>query len=110
MPDQPAPRRRFQFRLRTIFIGVTLLSSPCAYIGWEAKVVRQREEFLNGHDHHLGPNPFNDERGYPNVPWIQGLLGSTPVYEIFVAGPADAERAAALFPEAIIRGPDSRSP
>ena len=25
MADQPSPRRRFQFRLRTLMIGVTLL-------------------------------------------------------------------------------------
>jgi hypothetical protein len=26
MADQPSPRRRFQFRLRTLMIGVTLLA------------------------------------------------------------------------------------
>ena len=28
MPDQPSSRRRFQFRLRTLLIGVTLLALP----------------------------------------------------------------------------------
>ncbi len=33
-------RRRFQFRLRTLLIGVTLLAIPCAYIGRQASIVR----------------------------------------------------------------------
>ncbi len=38
----PSPRRRFQFRLRTLLIGVTLLAPICGYLGrqWE----RNREE------------------------------------------------------------------
>ena len=37
-PRKPSPpkrrRRRFQFSLRTLMIGVTLLAVPCAYVGW----------------------------------------------------------------------------
>jgi hypothetical protein len=29
MPDQPSPRRRFQFRLRTLLIVVTIFSVQC---------------------------------------------------------------------------------
>jgi hypothetical protein len=32
MADQPSPRRRFQFRLRTLMIVVTLLTVSCASI------------------------------------------------------------------------------
>jgi hypothetical protein len=32
-PDQPPPRRRFQFRLRTLMIGITLLAVVCGYVG-----------------------------------------------------------------------------
>jgi hypothetical protein len=46
MPDQPSPRR-FQFRLRTLLIGVTLLAVPCAYIGWQLKIVRERQAEVN---------------------------------------------------------------
>src|ERR1700747_2520005 len=58
--DQPPPvcenlriteksqlRRRFQFRLRTLLIVVTLLAVPCAYVGWQAKIVREREAIAN---------------------------------------------------------------
>jgi hypothetical protein len=43
MPDQPAPRRRFQFRLRTLMILVTLLAGVCGYIAWQAKIVKERK-------------------------------------------------------------------
>jgi len=42
----PSSRRRFQFRLRTLLIGVTLLAVPCAYVGWQAKIVRERQAWL----------------------------------------------------------------
>ncbi len=47
MADQPSPRRRFQFRLRTLMIGVTLLAVPCGYIGWQARIVWERKAMLN---------------------------------------------------------------
>ena len=36
-------RRRFQFRLRTRIIGVTLLAVVCGYVGWHAKIARERK-------------------------------------------------------------------
>jgi hypothetical protein len=38
--------RRFQFRLRTLMIVVTLLAIPCGYVGWQAKIVRERKSVL----------------------------------------------------------------
>jgi hypothetical protein len=39
--DPPKRKRRwFQFSLRSLLIGVALLSIPCAYVGWQAKIVR----------------------------------------------------------------------
>ncbi len=32
-----SPRRRFQFRLRTLLIAVTVLAGVCAYGGWQEK-------------------------------------------------------------------------
>ena len=106
MPDQPSPRRSFQFRLRTLMIMVALLAVPCAYLGREAKIVREREAFLEGRAYFATGNPFEDERK-PTVPWIMSLLGAKPIYMIRVYSPADAYRAATLFPEAIIEGPES---
>ena len=44
--DSPAPRRRFQFHLRTLMIGVTLLAVACGYVGWQAKILRERRALL----------------------------------------------------------------
>jgi len=42
------PRRRwFQFRLRTLLIGVALLGAACSYVAHEVKFVRDRQVFLN---------------------------------------------------------------
>ena len=38
---------RFQFSLRTLMIGVTLLAVPCAFVGWQAKIVRERKAWLD---------------------------------------------------------------
>ena len=46
MSDHPSPRRRFQFRLRTLMIGVTLF---CVVAGWllsQASVVWERKALL----------------------------------------------------------------
>jgi hypothetical protein len=41
--DPPKRKRRwFQFSLRTLMIGVTVLAVPCGYVGWQAKIVRER--------------------------------------------------------------------
>ena len=41
--DPPRRKRRwFQFSLRTLMIGVTLLAVPIGYVGWQAKIVRER--------------------------------------------------------------------
>jgi hypothetical protein len=34
-------RRWFQFSLRTLLIGVTLLAAVCGYVGWQAKIVHE---------------------------------------------------------------------
>jgi hypothetical protein len=39
-------RRGFQFSLRALLIGVTLLALPCGYVGWKAEIVRQRRSLL----------------------------------------------------------------
>jgi hypothetical protein len=36
-------RPRFQFSMRTLLIGVTLLAVPLGYVGWQVKIVRERK-------------------------------------------------------------------
>jgi hypothetical protein len=51
MADQPSPRRRFQFSLRTLFVIVTLgtlVGAICAAVTWAVgereRLVRERDE------------------------------------------------------------------
>jgi hypothetical protein len=39
-------KRWFQFSLRTLMIVITLLAVPLAYVGWQAKIVRERKAML----------------------------------------------------------------
>ncbi len=44
--DPPKRNRRwFQFSLRTLMIGVTLLAVACGYVASQAKIVRDRSEW-----------------------------------------------------------------
>jgi hypothetical protein len=36
---------RFQFRLRTLLIGVTLVAVPCAYVAHEARIAAMSPAF-----------------------------------------------------------------
>ena len=49
MAAQPSPRRRFQFRLRTLMIVVTLLAVLMGYVGGQAEIVRARQAWLKAH-------------------------------------------------------------
>jgi hypothetical protein len=59
-------RRRFQFRLRTLMIVVTLLAVPCGYIGWQARIVRERRDLLASQ---FVKSSINDGNG--SMSWIR---------------------------------------
>ena len=44
MVDQPSPRRRFQFRLSTLFVIVTVLASVCWVCTDRERVHRERDK------------------------------------------------------------------
>jgi hypothetical protein len=105
MADQPSPRR-FQFRLRTLMIVVTRLAVPCAYVGWQAKIVRERTAFRDDHCR------FSWVGDYDEIPWLRRCLGDEP-YEI-LAIPLDSskdlrDQAASLFPDARIMADNPRA-
>jgi hypothetical protein len=45
-PGKKPRRRWFQFKLRTLLIGMALLTIPCGYVSWQAKIVRERKALL----------------------------------------------------------------
>jgi hypothetical protein len=91
---------RIQFRLRTLMIVVTLLAVPCAYVGWQAKIVRERKNLLtrlvDSGGGYLAYVP--EEGGYwatdgkPVIepPFLRALFGDETILEIWVRGPLRA--------------------
>jgi hypothetical protein len=92
MADQPSLRRRFQFRLRTLMIGVTLFCVIFGgYAGWHLKKVGERRALLrlvvsNGGGYStftfgdnellLGTNEYVLPSNMPNIPIGASRLNS----------------------------------
>jgi hypothetical protein len=108
MSDQPSPRRRFQFRLRTLMIAVTLFCIVIGgYTGWQKKIVKERQEWLHVHsrqpDMHydvISGIRIGDDKQRPGL--IRCWLGDEPQEYLKLENPAPEEIEAAhqLFPEA----------
>jgi len=110
-----APRRRFRFSLRTMFVLLTILIAPLAWLTVQVKWIRDR------HDAQFwircdwsGQNdpraiPFLPHRTYfliCDAPWSLRLLGETGMQRIELNGnpkpgaPYTRTQLEALFPEA----------
>jgi hypothetical protein len=112
MTDQPAPRRRFQFRLRTLLIAITLFCIACGYVEWQAKIVMDRKAAvskllgLGGHivgAEGLSPSTVVPHRDY-SIPLLRRLMGDHPVlWVIYKRGTTSDElhRFRDAFPEAV---------
>jgi hypothetical protein len=80
-------RSRFQFRLRTLLIGVTFLAVACAYVAHEAKIVTERKamvdrilHFEDGYITRDGPwGPIDHNK---SLPWIRRLLGDESIVAV----------------------------
>jgi hypothetical protein len=95
------PRRRFQFSLRTLLIGVTLFAIPCGYVGWQAKIVRDRKairERMKSGALFFGPNDYKMDA--PAVPWLRSLMGDNGVEGVVILYEKDRDEVQAAFPEA----------
>ncbi len=103
---------RFQFRLRTLLIVVTLFAIPCGFVAHEAKIVARRKVWLVAHscyfkisDHVVWSLHSEREHG-PSL--VRLWLGDEPRGTIEVwdsASDEDIKLASSLFPEADIRDP-----
>jgi hypothetical protein len=107
-PDADPPKRKrrwFQFSLRTLLIVVTLLCVACGYVGWQAKIVRDRRELLDS-SKPAEWSQTDDE----NLSWLQRKLGDQGYKRIYLAksvSPELIERFREPFPEALIEQFDS---
>ncbi len=100
---------KLQFRLRTLMIVVTLLAVACGYVGWQAKIVRERkamvERILQVEDGYLARDgPFAPIDHNESIPWIRRLLGDEAIVavDLPVGCPLTAREINAVLPEAII--------
>ncbi len=89
IPPPTCKRRWFQFRLRTLFIVITAAAVACAYVGWQAKIVRERKalrerfkgwEIIVQFERQGTPPPAV----FPHVSWLRRLLGDEAVGTIYV--------------------------
>jgi hypothetical protein len=116
MTDAPSPRRRFQFRLRTLMIGVTLFALiPCGNVGWQAKIVRERQAWIAHQPFRLRTDQPKNVRELAQGDTTQSpsrvrlWLGDESVEAIVIPNsstPEELKLAASLFPEAAIVGAD----
>ncbi|HEV3417286.1 MAG TPA: hypothetical protein VG056_10745, partial [Pirellulales bacterium] len=116
----PKHKRRFQFSLRTLLIGVTLLAVLCGYVGRQVEIVRERRAFLD-RIVRVGGFYNNESRkvfgwvpeiyrripspppGHPTVSAIRSLLGDEAIRSVAI--PLDAflyDQVRAKFPDAAI--------
>jgi hypothetical protein len=104
MPDPTSPRRRFQFRLRTLLIAVTLICVVAGYVGRQASIVRERRAELSRPDFTRLVG-FDDADTKGAVSWIRRALGDKSVRAILYPVGTDAaelDRLRVLFPEASV--------
>jgi hypothetical protein len=128
MADQPSPRRRFQFRLRTLMIGVTLLAVAFWYVGQQVEIASNRRALLDrivskgswyfSEDGFTSAKTkralggFNlydpttgSERVFPTVSWFRHFLGDRGIERIGLPlSDPQIDEVRAAFPEAMVAG------
>ena len=105
---------RFQFSLRTLFIVVTLLSIPCGYVGYQAKIVAERKSMqdrikeIGGSVILAAEMPhswWHEDNERPTVNWIRSWLGDEAFDEIVIPRASslrDTIEVCETFPEAYV--------
>ena len=106
MAAPASPRRRFQFRLRTLMIGVTLFCVVGAWFGNQAWIVIRRKAIIRNEPISAMIPARELVPGRADIPWIRRLLGDHDFFAIFAPQSAtddDLERYRSAFPEADVR-------
>jgi hypothetical protein len=105
----PPKRRWYQFSLRTLMIVVTLLAVLCAYVGWQAKIVRDRNlmlQWIKDHDGYclIATNELPIRAENPSL--LRRWLGDSQVAEVWfrsLVARDDAARIRETFPGVQLR-------
>jgi hypothetical protein len=102
--DPPKRKRRwFQFSLRTLMIVVALLAVPMGYVGWQAKIVRERTTLLiESGKEMIGGDYLGDDDG---ISRIRRLFGDRcwKVIILYEAAPTELRaKIKAAFPESSV--------
>jgi hypothetical protein len=85
---KPRKRRWFQFSLRTLLIGVTLLAVACAYVAHEKAIADRRRDLLKWIGQHQsqirtdGGLPVDEEVEKPS--FVRRLLGDQIIAEVYL--------------------------
>jgi hypothetical protein len=116
MADQPSPRRRFQFRLQTLMISVTLFCVVAGgYVVAQRQIVKERRAILE--DVLIRGGIAHPDISWPNGPpvtrlsWVREWLGDKAMKWIVIPTGATAEeeeRIRSLFAEAQISRDSAR--
>jgi hypothetical protein len=105
--DLPRCKRRWsQFSLRSLLIFTLICAIPCGYLGWQAKIVRERKLCFKQLASKRGIGQHGPE-SLPNAPnWIRLALGDVPIESIdapVFATDDELNEIRAMFPEAKVR-------
>jgi hypothetical protein len=107
MTDAKPNRRWFRFRLRTLFVLVSIASVPLGWVAYQLNWIRQRHRFLQRHqqpDYELLVTDDEARARTDRFPWPLRLFGEQEKWAVH-APANEADEAAKLFPEADV---DSR--
>jgi len=113
MADQPSPRRRFQFRLSSLFIVVTLVAAVCAVVAWttnQVSMVRERRQLF---ENAAARSLIHEVAAYTgDQPWMRRWLRDRTFDRIVLndsAGPDEIRHFQRAFPEAqVVRVSESK--
>ncbi len=109
--NAPMPRPRFQFRLRTLFVVVTIAAVACAYVAHEWRIVQARKAWLSNHNYKtarmwdFGSTKMvvvGERNATADPPPIRRWLGDQAVEMIIVDPGPDVQQVQTFFPEARI--------
>ena len=98
MPRFPRPR----FTLRTLFVVVTLLAIPCAWVGWQAKIVRDRKAKLAEIEAVVGRGAIFLVTPPSNLPLHRRIFGDEEIEALWLKVSMQTDDIQKLFPEARI--------